>query len=857
MRAWARKPLLVGLWGIAALQIGAPLSLATQLDGDRRAVAGRLLVQLRADLPERARRDVLGRFGLTLVDSLHPLDIVLVEAPEHADTRALASRLPRLPSVLWAEPNYLCRAALAAPNDPAYSELVGDLYVQWPAHFLDALAAWSSFPGSYFDAASRPQEAPVVALIDTGIDAAHPDFMNPGAPSTEASEGGQLLLSLARVFLGGEPDDGSADVIDEHGHGTHIAGLIAAGADNGITAGSGIAGIGYHARLLPLKAAGANGVATHADISRAIIYAADQGAPVILIAFAGPTWSQTLQDAIDCAWARGCFIIAPAGDSGATAPVFPAACPHVFAVAALSAAGSPACYSSPGDHVAVAAPGGDDAIGVYSALPTYACTLRQSLTGPAYGWAYGTSQAAAHVAGAAALYAGLSGMRLETGGEGRALWQALQQSAAAAGETAPAAWHPDRGYGTLAPAGLLAGQAPGPDGLGSIVGRVLLNGRPALGASVSVEPDGGGAVDTAAAGWPAGAYRIANLPPGTYKVTAEADDLSAEWRSVTVLAGCDTPGVDFRLGDPPAGAALLSAGIPGAAVRGETMEISLTFANVGESTWRRADGYCLEQAACESPISTTPQRAGLMPGEDVVPGGERAFAVSLPVPDVVGFYQTAWQMCQQGGAGPFGDVARGAISVTSFLDVPADHWAVREIEAAKAAGVVCGYADHRYQPLAAVTRDQMAVYLARALAGGDECVPPGPELPSFVDIPADYWAYRHVEYVHSRDVAHGYDDDHYHPDYPLDRAQMAVFMARGVAGGESALTDYVAPDTPSFSDVPTDFWAYKHVEYLAALGVVAGYSEGNYRPEYTCSRDQMAVYITRAFDLASASAPAG
>lgn len=126
MTPWARKPLLVGLWGIVALQIGAPLSLARQLDGDRGAVAGRVLVQFRADLSEEARRDVLDRFGLTRVDSLHPLDIALVEAPEHAEARELASRLSRLPSVLWAEPNYLCRAALAAPNDPAYHELIGD-----------------------------------------------------------------------------------------------------------------------------------------------------------------------------------------------------------------------------------------------------------------------------------------------------------------------------------------------------------------------------------------------------------------------------------------------------------------------------------------------------------------------------------------------------------------------------------------------------------------------------------------------------------------------------------------------------------------------------------------------------------
>jgi len=292
------------------------------------------------------------------------------------------------------------------------------------------------------------------------------------------------------------------------------------------------------------------------------------------------------------------------------------------------------------------------------------------------------------------------------------------------------------------------------------------------------------------------------------------------------------------------------------ALRGKTVGISPAFANAGESTWRRADGYCLTRTACESPISAIPERADLAPGEAVAPGGERAFAISLPVPDAVGFYETAWQMCQQGGAGPFGDVARGTISVTSFLDVPADYWAVWEIEAAKAAGVVCGYADHRYQPTLAVSRDQMAVYLARALAGGDEAVPTGPAHPSFADVPEDYWAYRHVEYVHDQDVAHGYDDGYYHPDYPLDRAQMAVFMARAVAGGEGALTDYVAPDTPTFSDVPADFWAHKHVEYLAVLGLVVGYSEDSYHPEYICSRDQMAVYVTRAFDLPSAISPA-
>jgi N-acetylmuramoyl-L-alanine amidase len=219
------------------------------------------------------------------------------------------------------------------------------------------------------------------------------------------------------------------------------------------------------------------------------------------------------------------------------------------------------------------------------------------------------------------------------------------------------------------------------------------------------------------------------------------------------------------------------------------------------------------------------------------------------VPEEIGFYETAWQMSQQGGAGPFGDVARGAISVTSFLDVPADHWAVREIEAAKDAGLVYGYGNHLYQPASPVSRDQMAVYLARALAGGDEQVPPGPDEATFIDVGADHWAYRHVEYAHERDVVHGYSDGRYQPEYLLDRGQMAVFIARAVAGGETGLADYVPPETPTFPDVPAESWSYKAVEYLAARALVFGYPDALYHPEYICSRDQIAVYVARAFGL--------
>lgn len=848
MAAWARTAFLCALLGVAPLRTGAAPLLAARIPPADAATPGQVLVRFHDRLSDEERREALSRCGLSPLETLHGLDIALAAANDPSSAAELASRLRRSSAVLWAEPNHRCRVALAAPNDPAYAELFGDLYLQWPAHSLDALGAWTRYPGRYFDAASRPQEAPIIALIDTGVDASHPDFANPGALSGDAMEGGQLLLSLARAFLSGGPGDGAADVTDEHGHGTHLAGLIAAAADNGTTAGSGIAGLGYPLRLLPLKVAGPSGVATHADIARAIVYAADQGSSVILIAFAGPTWSQTLQDAVDYAWNRGCLLVAPAGDAGAGVPVFPAACPHVFAVAALTASGSPASYSTSGDHVALAAPGGDEAAGIYSTLPTYPCTLRQDLTGPAYGWAFGTSQAAAHAAAAAGLRDGLTGTHPRTGDEGVALWQALQQSAAAAEDPAAAVWRSDRGYGALALALLLAEEEPD-GGLGSLVGRVLLHSDPALGASVSASPTGGGTTVTVETQWPAGAYRIPNLAAGVYRVTAQAGDLTAERDPVTVLPGCDAPAVDFRLGDPAPGAAVVSAQLPGAAVRGGSMDISLAFANSGDSTWRRDDGYCLTQVRCESAIEGAPEVVALAPGEAIPPGGERTFSISLAAPDDFGFYETAWRMSQQGGAGPFGETARGTISVTSFLDVRADHWAVREIEAARDAGIVCGYGDDLYQPAAPVSRDQMAVYLARALAGGDESVPAGPDNPTFADVGIEHWAYRYIEYTCAQGVVQGYPGNLYCPEYLLDRGQMAVFVARSLAGGEAGLADYVPPEAPTFADVSPESWTYAAVEYLTAGGTVSGYPDHLYHPEYICSRDQIAVYISRAFGL--------
>jgi subtilisin family serine protease len=776
---------------------------------------------------------------------LPALGLELLVVPAGSAPEPVAAELAQSPGVVWAEPNYLCEVALVAPNDPAYQELVGDWYVEWPAHSLDALGAWGDYPNAYFDAESRPREAPLVAVVDTGVDPDHPDFLNPGAATAEVADGGQLLMSASQTFL--SPDgDVPGEATDEHGHGTHLAGLIAAGTNNGITAGSGIAGLGYPARLLPIKVSGPLGIATHADIARGITYAADQGASVILVGMAGPLWSRTLQDAVDYAWERGCFVVAPASDAGDSEPMYPGACPHVFAVAATTAPGSLAWYSGAGDEVALAAPGGDEELGVYSTLPTYACTLRSDLSGPAYGWAYGTSQAAAHVAAAAALYAGLTGYPPATGAENRAVWQALQRSATRVAET-EAGWDADWGYGLVAPAALLAEQSADAAPVGSIVGRVVDQSGPVVGATVTAAPEAGGEGVSVSSTWPTGAYRLANIQAGAYQVTAEAGSQTATWEWAEVKAGCDTPGVDFRFGDPPADAGLSSASLPAAAVCGRETDMAMTFINSGQATWTRAGNYCLLQTNADTAMSSEPDQVELLPGESVAPGGSRVFAVPWQAPESYGFYDLAWQMCQQGGVGRFGAVAGGRVSVTSFLDVPADHWAVAAIEAVKAAGIAFGYSGDLYRPDEAVTRAQMAVYISRAVAGGEAAVPPGPDEATFSDVPTDHWAFRYVEYAAANAIVFGYWDG-YRPDEAVNRAQMAVYIARAlvVPSGDAGVPD--PPEEPTFPDVPATYWAYKWIEYCHDQGVVQGYWDG-YHPEETVNRAQMAVYVQRAFGL--------
>ncbi len=246
---------------------------------------------------------------------------------------------------------------------------------------------------------------------------------------------------------------------------------------------------------------------------------------------------------------------------------------------------------------------------------------------------------------------------------------------------------------------------------------------------------------------------------------------------------------------------------------------------------------------------------GTMRAGTIGPSGEGQLAVSLPD-------DTVWVSDEDGGT-----VIQLAPVCSPFSDIGCWHWALHEIVACYDADLVRGYQEvgeyttyYAYHPGYIVTRDQMAVYIARALAGGDAFVPEGDYSPTFTDVWYSYWAYKYIEYAHDQNVVKGYGDGSYNPYEAVNRAQMAVYVARSLEAptGEAALADYVPADPRNFPDVPNTgygddgtepFWAYKHVEYCVENGVVQGYVDGHYHPDVPVTRDQMAVYIRRAFKL--------
>jgi subtilisin family serine protease len=323
--------------------------------------------------PEQRTGDVVVRFrpSVTLADvgsaladarseaaaSTGGSRLVLVSPEPGQSVDSAIASLRASGDVEFAEPDHVASVA-ATPTDPLYTTY------QWSLPQIGLPAAWDTTTGS---------ASVIVAVVDTGVDATHPDLIGKITTGTAAGYN----------FVGN-----NTNTADDHFHGTFVSSIIAMNTNNG----QGGAGVCWACKIMPVKVLDSNGSGSTFNVARGVDWAVAHGAKVINLSLGSASPDAGLQTSVDNAWNAGVVVVAASGNSGGPV-IYPAAYANVIAVGSNNQAGVRSSFSSYGPELDLMAPGE----GVFGAL----CACHGYSGGYATG--SGTSFASPHVAGVAAL----------------------------------------------------------------------------------------------------------------------------------------------------------------------------------------------------------------------------------------------------------------------------------------------------------------------------------------------------------------------------------------------------------------------------------------------------------------------
>ncbi len=515
---------------------------------------------------------------------------IMYQIPSIVEPVAFAERIRKTEAgAITVENVHKVHTLIADPNDPDFNDIEDDqnffldlrtddmdpLTFRRTWHFddIDALNAWSVWPNQYYTAANKPSNTPTIAIIDSGCDMDHPDFINAGGSGTDVLQGGQLDKSRSIKFLLGDVVAGG-DPKDLNGHGTHVAGLALAAANNGSFVGHGTLGTGYACKGMIINCMQENGGGLDSDVAGAMYWAADHGADIISISLGTENFNQIMQDAVTYATEKGCVVVCAGNEDGEgggdLGPIFPAACSGVLAVTANGPEWQPAQYSGYGFYVDLGAPGGDvqqhgDIFGGdayfaiqydWSTATRYPNYITQNIPNANYTINYtylpGTSMACPVVSGSLGNYMAKNNLRQGNWSNIR-VYRAAERAAQSQG--APfGGWELSNGYGFFDFQALMVDQDSRVASIGGIEGIIYDGGTPISNAPIKAQK-WNPATNTVSgpifstSSFDNANYRFDGMPAGLYRVWGitfgHRKDIYVE-----VKAGSDRSGVDFYCGTP-------------------------------------------------------------------------------------------------------------------------------------------------------------------------------------------------------------------------------------------------------------------------------------------------------------------